>query len=330
MAYNQLGLIQAYDYNNLVGTAIPSVTANQINTVWAIGTGDAGYGQTAMFGVGAGGTVTATNWSTLITTLNNILAHQSGATAIALPTVGQTIAYLNSVYNGVTTAYTNRVTAKTYGTTATGLPYAAGFNAPNTPNAATFTVTRTVTFETAEKARYFFNCGGYINFVTVSAVDAATTSRSADIAQMLQNNMGTISKFAADTSAGKSGTTGATSGLINRTDFGYYQTNTTNTKIYYQTSSVSSYANDYVQMEVKTDALNADGNQDHGKVLTFTLTVYSASRAGTGYGGTSNSGPGSGTNYINEDIYVTYNHRLDVIYPETTQLTNSWGVVTIG
>ena len=330
MAYNQLGLIQAYDYNNLVGTAIPSITANQINTVWAIGTGDAGYGQTAISGVGVGGTVTATNWSTLITTLNNTLAHQSGATAIALPTVGQTIAYLNSVYNGVTTAYTNRVTAKTYGTTATGLPYAAAFTETNIPDAATFTVTRTVTFETAEKARYFFNCGGYLNFVTISATNNNSTSRSGDLVTMLQNNMGTISNFAADSSAGKSGTTGSTSGLINRTDFGYYQTNTTNTKIYYQLSGTSGYANDYVQMEVKTDALNAEGNQDHGKVLTFTLTIYSASRAGTGYGGTSNSGPGSGTNYINEAIDATYNYRLDVIYPETTQLTNSWGVVTIG
>ena len=32
---------------------------------------------------------------------------------------------------------------------------------------------------------------------------------------------------------------------------------------------------------------------------------------------------------FNESIGVTWNHRIDVVFPETTYLTNSWGTVTI-
>ena len=56
MAYSSGGLIAAADYNGFVGTS-PSSTANRINTVWAVGNGQYGYGQTAVGTVSAGGVV---------------------------------------------------------------------------------------------------------------------------------------------------------------------------------------------------------------------------------------------------------------------------------
>ena len=78
MTISSGGLIQATDYNTFVGTS-PSATTNTINTVWAVGSGSAGYGQTALSQVSSAGTVTATQWASLINTLNSILTHQSGS-----------------------------------------------------------------------------------------------------------------------------------------------------------------------------------------------------------------------------------------------------------
>ncbi len=47
MTYAQFGLIQAADFNTLVG-GNPTTTVNTLNATWATGGGSAGYGQTAV------------------------------------------------------------------------------------------------------------------------------------------------------------------------------------------------------------------------------------------------------------------------------------------
>ena len=72
MAYSQGGLIAATDYNNFVG-AYPSLGTGTINAVWATGSGSAGYGQTALTQAAASaGTITATQWATLNTTVSTL------------------------------------------------------------------------------------------------------------------------------------------------------------------------------------------------------------------------------------------------------------------
>jgi hypothetical protein len=51
MSYTAGGLIEATDYNGFVNTG-----ANNINKVWSTGTGDSGWGQTAISTVSVGGT----------------------------------------------------------------------------------------------------------------------------------------------------------------------------------------------------------------------------------------------------------------------------------
>ena len=90
MSYSQGGLIAATDYNGFVGSN-PSAVANTINTVWAIGNGQYGYGQTALSQVAATGLVTATQWATAVNTVN-ILA-QSAYTSQNI-----TASFANSAY----------------------------------------------------------------------------------------------------------------------------------------------------------------------------------------------------------------------------------------
>ena len=107
MSYSQGGKIDAADYNTFVGTS-PSSTTNRINTVWSVGSGSAGYGQTAVSQVSAAGIVTATQWASLINTLNSILTHQAGSgSGISATVAGGKINHLSSLSTSITTSYTN-------------------------------------------------------------------------------------------------------------------------------------------------------------------------------------------------------------------------------
>ena len=66
MTYTVGGLIQATDYNGFVNTGTPN-----INAVWSTGTTDSGWGQTAVNTVSVGGTVTATQWASLVNTASH-------------------------------------------------------------------------------------------------------------------------------------------------------------------------------------------------------------------------------------------------------------------
>ena len=88
MSYAQNGLIEATDFNTLVG-ANPETSANKLNTVWATGGTTAGYGQTAVSQVSGGDTVVATGqWNALVTNTASAAAHSgSSITSVTFPTL---------------------------------------------------------------------------------------------------------------------------------------------------------------------------------------------------------------------------------------------------
>ena len=65
MSYASGGLIEATDYNTLVG-GNPVTSSGKLNTVWATGGSTAGYGQTALANVSVGQTVAASEWADLV------------------------------------------------------------------------------------------------------------------------------------------------------------------------------------------------------------------------------------------------------------------------
>ena len=93
MAYSVGGLIEATDYNGFVSTS-----ANNINAVWSTGTGDKGWGQTALGTVSASANVAATSWASLVNTLAS-MGNQTGTaiTSRVAPVSGNTIAVLAAV-----------------------------------------------------------------------------------------------------------------------------------------------------------------------------------------------------------------------------------------
>jgi hypothetical protein len=313
MSYAQGGLIEATDYNNFVGTS-PSSTINRINTVWSVGSGSAGYGQTAVSQVSASGTVTATQWATAINTLNSILTHQSGSgSGISATTAGTTINYLSTLSTNITTSYTNRLNFASNSAVVTNSTSTTAWTNATTSSTLTRAFGARAAFASADQARYFFNSGGRLKLNCSGTQNASSTGRTNDIISML-GFLGGVGLFAANTNAGRTGT-GGTLGT-NATTIGYHtSTYNANVTVVSITSTVTAYTTDTASITVITNGTQGSNN-DKGLNVDFWITLNSTSGSNTG---------GS----FDDSIGVNVIRSIDVSYPELTNLSNTWGAVTI-
>ena len=165
MTYTSGGLIQATDYNGFANTTV----GGNVNAIWGnSGYTNYGYGQsTTLSTVSTGGTVTATNWATLVNTLSAGGNHTGRAiTSRTAPVTGNLIAILANVSTDITNISNSKGNAA-----ASGSQYTAwtGTSSKTTAtgsgrNPWTITFTHTITWTSANAARYFFNAGGRIKW----------------------------------------------------------------------------------------------------------------------------------------------------------------------
>lgn len=306
MTYSSGGLIQASDYNTFAAGATTNASTN-LNYVLSTGNGAFGLGQTAVSGVSAGGLVTASQWATLINTLNNVRNHQSGAGTgtIGAPTAGSTVTYLSSVTASLSSAYTNTNSFAAQGSTTTGGNYAPNPTAGvNTGYGEATVAARTVSFASADAARYFFNAGGQLNYYVTSIANNDGSSRSAGIA-----GLGTPSVKLRNTTASVNGGSYLTGNGSNA--YGYRSLPTSPVVITQLTES-GTYSGDFIKIYLATNGINSGGNGDYGSAITFYYNLYSA-----GHGA------------WNTALNITVNHQVDIVYPETTYLTTTWGTPSV-
>jgi hypothetical protein len=312
--YNTGNLILASDYNGILGGS-PSSTPNTINTVWAVGSGSAGYGQTALSNVAVSGTVVASQWSTLIQTLNSIRTHQTGSgTGVTLPTAGTTIAYLAVVNAAVDTAYTSRLSF------ATNAAVTVGGNLTSTWSSATTSLSLSrsfgvkCTFASADQTRYFFNSGGRIRLNLFGAQNASTTTRTNNVITMLQN-VGGIGIFGANTNGGRLGTGGTLNS--SNVNVGYHtSTFNSNVSLISLNSATAAYTSDTISVSVRTTGTPGTNN-DKGNQIDMWIDI------------TSTSGANAGSLTFDDALGVDVIRRIDISYPATTSLANTWGAVTV-
>jgi hypothetical protein len=311
MTYASGGLIQAADFNNIVGgSAGTQGGGTQLNPIWATGQGSYGYGQTAIGNVAVSGSVAASNWATLVNRLNSSRIHQSGSgSGISAPTAGTTISFLSTLTSAVSTAATNRLAAATFGTTTTStktttLNAAAGV-------AATGTITFTITFGSGVDAtRYFFNSRGSITVAYASFTNTGGTSRGTSIQTLAQTNFSnkTLQATNYTTRAGTGGT-GVSDSIIG----GYYTGLTTTPTQKFRVDSTSYYTGDFFAVNYSTNGTTGSYGAN-GNTITITVTAFSAT---------------TGSTQPADSINVTLGMTCTVQYPETTNLTNTWGTATI-
>ena len=323
MAYTSGGLIQSLDYNLLAWAGNTSgtytSTPNNVAYVWGVGNGDTGYGQTVsqINAVTAGDDVTATQWAGLVSTVNKALAHQSGTGAQLATgsnigiTSGATIEAFANVVTAVTTINTNKDSFNsTRGSTTTGS------NLDNTWSSGTPTThqkTHTVTFASADHARYFFNAGGRLN-LDLSTASGTDTAKETAWTNLLNNGVGTLSLDGKSSSRSGTGYTVTTNGLA----IGFWDLTGTNQTILRLTDTVAAYTANYVDIKAKVTG-DAGSNGGLGTVITFTVD-YNDGAADSSYnvGGTAN-----------DTISMTMRNRIDIVNPEETYLANSWGTPVV-
>jgi hypothetical protein len=326
MTYTVGSLIQAADYNGFVST---NVGAN-VNNVWATGSTTSGYGQAALSNVAAAGTVTATQWASLVNNIQSMASH-TGATTTArtAPVAGNTITILSAVNTDLTTITANRANAAAsgtqYGTFTGNISKTTATGSGST--AWTITFTHTITWASADAARYFFNAGGIVRWQTQKTADTtAADTEWNDLANTLVGNInitggGTASIAGTNyTGTTKVGGTGTPTTLLTAT--GWYQLLTSDTLIYKQFADTAPYTGSFIQINAKTA----------GTGTQLVLTTVWSDPGGSGAGSSDNISGGTGLSSPATSFGAATAPTTLVTYlpPSSTYLTTaSWGTPTI-
>lgn len=317
MTYSSGGLIQATDYNGFASTT----SGANVNNIWSTGSGDAGWGQSALSTVSAGGTVTATNWASLVNTISS-MGSQTGTTITSrtAPVTGNLIQILAALNTDLTNITNNRRNAVANGSQFTGWTGTNSKTAATSGATWSFTITNTVTFASAAAARYFFNGGGRIklDFSKTATGDLGDPEWN-DLANTLCGDIYFTGGTGTATIAGqaytgttKIGGTGTPNILTTTTGFYDLTAGGAGVIIYKQFADTVPYTSNYIQV---TASLNAAST-----VLTF-ATLWSASDGDPISGGTASSGATPGTAPTTICTYFP---------PSTTYLTTvSWGTPTV-
>ena len=314
MTYSLGGLIEASDYNGFAGgNGGGANVSGQLNTVLGTGYGNAGYGQTSVSNVSVAGSVTAAQWSTLVGGVNKVRSHQTAFTNLSLYTTGTTINATNDVGSNLTNAYTDRLTKATGGVTVTGSVGAEVMNIPNQTAGASITFSRTATFASADQARYFFNAGGELRFFITGYTNTGGTTRGLALGNLALDGFGgkTISGGNASARYGAAAVT-VTTDLT--TNSGYYkQTSSQLTMTQLDGSAYGAqYSGDQLLFKANTNGTQGS-NGDAGTTLKAEVTLTTGAQSPA----------------FNDSVNLTVNYRMDVAYPDTTFLANTWGSVTI-
>jgi hypothetical protein len=255
------------------------------------------------------------------------MGNQTGTalTARSAPTAGQTISVLAAVNTDLTSCYTNRGNAvgsgTQYGTfsgttsktTATGSGQSAWI----------ITFTHTVTFPSANQARYFFNAGGIIR---INYGKSSTGTDTDPDWNTFAGQCGSINitggaqtiASTAYTGTTRLGGTGGTQTTL-ATSTGWYALTGTPATLFQLTNATAPYSGEYIRTQASATAT----------VLTLTTTWVSDGSSGAGTtanisGGTAVASPATAIGAATAPTtLVTY------IPPSTTYLTNTWGTPTI-
>jgi hypothetical protein len=322
MTYSVGSVIQASDYNAFVST-----NSANINGVWGTGAISTGWGQTSISTVSTGGTVTATQWASLVNTLAS-MGSQTGTTITSrtAPTAGNTISILANVATDITNCYNNRGNAVGSGTaygTFTGTTSKTTATSNGAQGSWTITFTHTVTFPSADQARYFFNAGGIIK--VQYGKSSNTTDKDADWNQLAGwcgsinlTGFGQTIAGQAYTGTTRLGGTGGTQTTL-ATTTGYYNLTATPATIFQLNNSAATYTSDYIRTTATATS---------STVLTLVTTWFQPAVGGAGQ--TTNISGGTDTTSPNTTIVGTAPTTLvTYIPPSTTYLSASWGTPTI-
>ena len=234
------------EYNTFVNSSSSPFGYNHFA---GTGSGAYGLGQATIATVGAGDTITASQWNTLFTSMDNIGNHTNDTlTTRAQVSAGDTIAIKAAVEADLAT-----LAASVAGgcVNATALTTSSALQTVTTAsegwdNSATQEVS--VTFASADTMRHFFNAGGKVR-ITVGTTQGSTNPKDQAFID-LGTALGNIDIAAQSTLRSGSGESLTTDGLAN----GFHDLTTSYTTLIKLTSDNSNYTSNTVEIQAKLDA----------------------------------------------------------------------------
>jgi hypothetical protein len=252
----------------------------------------------------------------LVNTIASMASHQGTAiTARTAPVTGNTVSILSALNTDITNCFNNRGNAAAVGTQFTGWTGTNSLTAGRGAGAWSISFVNTVTFASADAARYFFNAGGLIKIdVSKTATGNTGDPEWNDLANTLCGDIyisgGAYSQTIAGTvyqgtkQVGGSGTPN-----ILTTTTGWFDLTGTPTIVYKQFADTAPYTANFIQHSLSATAT----------VLTIT-TLWSASDGDPISGGSASVGATPGTA---PTTIVTY------FPPSTTYLSAAWGTPSV-
>lgn len=316
MSYAQGSLIEATDYNNIIG-ANTSTNTSTFHAVWAWGNGSRGYGQTPISNVSVAGTVTATQWATLVNNINSANLHiRNTSSGLTANTAGQTIGFSGGLPTAITRLNQDRLLFATNSAVIANhnsLTAYSAWTSTSTSSTLTRSFGANVAFASPDRARFFFNAGGRLKF-NLSCVNGNGAGTRSEAVTDLFGYLGGFAWFGANATDARTGT-GGTVASSNLAGAGYYDATIANVNVTVITSTTTNYTTDKAWTSYRTNGTQGQHN-DEGSILSFWCTIVSS------------SGGDSGGSF-DDSLNVTPTVTVDVAYPETTNLANTWGAVTV-
>ena len=232
------------------------------------GSGAYGLGQTHITTVTGGhDTISATQWNTLLTGMDNIVNHTNvSATARTQVAAGDTIAIKTAVETDLATL---AAAVEGGSTSATALDTNAVGTSTNSGTwNSTSTIERSVTFADADKMRHFFNAGGKIRIdpTCVTGIDGNKDTVFNDLTTTATGNLDIGSKTSTRSGSGETLTT-------NGLSLGFHDLTTSYQTILKLTSDNSGYTSNAVEYQAKLDAAV-------GTAVTITVKMISTDPSG--------------------------------------------------
>lgn len=328
MAYQTGDTILDDEYNvfatgNAGGSATDSAN---VNNLWGTGTADRGYGQSGtLSAVSAGSNVTATQWATLLSRITSMGNHQGTSLgAMTSPSAGNEIEIIGAISGNISSLHSNRLNKAANGT-------AEG--AVNSDSTGTWVASAiqevTVTFQSADQARYYFNAGGYLQIdPQMVSYTSDAKARSWDALTQMCGNIrfeaqGTSVSGGSDSITVTEAHTSTNTTLA--TTIGYYDMTTAYQTIFVRTLTtggspyIAGGANN-VKIEAKSNGTQGS-NSDTGTIITFKISFLDASSDQTSYDKADYN--------VLDQMDGTVRNSVNRIPPSGTYLTNTWGTTTV-
>jgi len=179
MAYVVGDVISAADINGFIST-----NTDDVNAIYSTGSGDSGYGQTALTTVAVGDIIEASDWIPLLEAIRDMANHQgTSITSRTDPSVGTLVSIFSNIQTDITSCTTNRRNAANQ----SGTSSTSGTNTADWSNNLVFTCA--VTFATGDAARFYFNAGGQIG---ISASHTTIANKIDSLISDMCSDMGTV------------------------------------------------------------------------------------------------------------------------------------------